>query len=118
MGANPTRGLGVKMEIVLEIETENYQKVKDILLKDDLVSRASIKFREGKIIGKEGYFCYISGTEEQYKRAMELINQRNEETGEIIELAKKVENKEKGEIINKIKEEENMASEGMGNIFG
>lgn len=105
------------MEVVLQIETKNYQKVKDVLLKDDIVSRASIVFKEGSIIGREGYYCYLSGTEEQCKKALELVKEKDEKTGEIIELAREASDKDKEELINKIKEEENKAVEGFGNII-
>jgi hypothetical protein len=96
------------MEIVLQIESKNLQKVKDILLKDDIVSRASIVFKEGKALSsKEGYYCYISGTEEQCKRVIELTK----------EVAKEAAEKEKIGIIKKIKEEQDKASEGFGGIF-
>lgn len=105
------------MEIVLKIESKNYQKVKDILLRDDTVSRSSVTFKEGSIIDKEGYYCYLSGTEEQCKKALELVREKNEETGEIVELAKEATSKEKKELINKIKEEEDRAIEGFGGII-
>lgn len=105
------------MEIVLQIETKNYQKVKDILLKDDSVSRSSVVFKEGSIINKEGYYCYISGTEEQCKKALELIKEKNEETGEVTELAKEANTEEGEQVINKIKEEEDKAIEGFGGII-
>jgi hypothetical protein len=95
------------MEILLQTETKNYSKLRDILLKDDLVSRASIVFKEAKTLSKEeGYYCYISGTEDQCKKAVELAK----------DLAKEIKDKE--EIINKIKEEEEKAEEGFGGIFG
>lgn len=108
------------MEILLLIETKNYNKVRDILLKDDVVSRASLTFKDAKSLSeKEGYYCRISGTEEQCKKALELIKIKpEEEDKEIVELAKEVENKEKKEVINKIKEEEERATEGFGGIFG
>jgi hypothetical protein len=96
------------MEVVLTFEGKNLQKLKDVLLKDDVVSRASIVFKEGSIIGKEGYYSYIKGTDEQCKKALELSK----------DLAKEVTGKDKEDLINKIKEEENRASEGMGSIFG
>lgn len=97
------------MEIVLITETNNFQKVKELLLKDDLVSRASIIFKEAKAYGdKEGYFCYISGSEEQCKKALELTK----------DLAKEVKNKEKDNFISKIKEESEKADEAFGGIFG
>lgn len=97
------------MEIVLLIETKDLQKTKDLLLKDDLVSRASIVFKEAKSYGgKEGYYSYISGTEEQCKKALELTKT----------LAKEVKSKEKNSFINKVKEESDKASEAFGGIFG
>lgn len=97
------------MEIVIQIESKNLQKVKDVLLKDDTVSRASIVFKEGKsLLNKEGYYCYISGTEEQCKKALELAK----------DIAKEAAEKDKVKVINKIKEEQDKASEGFGGIFG
>jgi hypothetical protein len=97
------------MEIVLQIESKNLQKVKDILLKDDMVSRASIVFKEGKsLLGKDGYLIYISGIEEQCKKAIEISK----------EIDKQVSEKDKSEVIKKIKEEQEKAAEGFGGIFG
>lgn len=96
------------MEIVLSMETKNYQKVKEILTKDEAVSLASIVFKEGKIVGKESYYCYISGLENQCKKALELTK----------DLAKEVSDKEKEELIKRIKEEESNAIQTMGDIFG
>jgi hypothetical protein len=106
------------MEILLSIEQKNLQRVKDILLKDDVVSRASIVFKEAKgLTGKEGFYCYISGSEEQCKKALEKVKMKNEKTGEVTELAKEVGGDEKEEVVGKIKEEENKALEGFGGIF-
>jgi len=98
------------MEIVLKIKKENLQKVKDILLKDDTISRASLIFKEAKSLGFNGneYFCYISGLEEACKKAKEL-------TKDSAEIINKKEEEE--EVIKKIKEEEESAMSGFGNIF-
>lgn len=97
------------MELLLLIETKNYAKVKDVLLRDDTVSRASLVFKEAKGFGgEEGYYSYISGTEEQCKKVLELTK----------DLIKEIKDRKKEEIINKIKEEENKAMEGFGGIFG
>lgn len=98
------------MEIVIEIKKENLQKAKEILLKDDVVSRATIIFKEAKALGfdNKNYYCYISGLEKQCEKAKEL-------TKDIAEL---IENEKKDKIIEKIKQEENTALEGFGNIFG
>lgn len=97
------------MEIVLYLEKRNYKKVRDILLKDPLVSLASITFREAKVLtGKDGYYCIISGIEEYCKKAIEITK----------ELVKEVEKEEKYKVINKIKEEEEAAKSGLGAIIG
>jgi len=97
------------MEILLLIESKNLQKAKDILLKDDIVSRASIMWREAKSFGfSEGYYCYISGTQDQLKKAVELSK----------EVAKEVKDKEREKVISTIKEEQDKALEGFGGIFG
>ncbi|HLC39898.1 MAG TPA: hypothetical protein VJJ76_03390 [archaeon] len=97
------------METLLLIESKNLQKAKDLLLKDDVVSRASLTWREAKSFGfSEGYYIYISGTDEQVKGAEELTK----------ELRKEVKDKEKEEVIRKIKEEQDKAMEGFGSIFG
>ncbi|MEM5855191.1 MAG: hypothetical protein QXG39_08150 [Candidatus Aenigmatarchaeota archaeon] len=104
------------MEILLSIQQKNLQKVKDLLLKDDEISRASIVFKESKsLTGGEEIYCYISGSEEQCKKVLEKI--KVEEKGEVVELAKEVFGKEKEEVIAKIKEEEDRALEGFGGIF-
>jgi len=96
------------MEIVLHFKSGNLAKGKDVLLTDDVVGRASMIFKEGSIIGKDGYYCLLSGTEEQCKRASELVK----------ELAEEVKDETKSQLINKIKEEEDKAIEGFGNILG
>ena len=99
------------MEIVFKIKKENLQKVKDVLLKDETVSKASIIFKESKSLGlgEDEYFCYISGLEEACNKAKELVK----------DLAEKVESiEEEEEVIAKIKEEEESAMTGFGNIFG
>ncbi|MDI6806688.1 MAG: hypothetical protein QMD14_02630 [Candidatus Aenigmarchaeota archaeon] len=97
------------MEIVLHVEKHNYHKVREVLLKDPVISLASITFREAKALtGKDGYYCVISGIEEQCKKAMEAAK----------DLAKEVEKEEKDKVINKIKEEEEAAKKGFGAIIG
>ena len=96
------------MEIVLHFKSENFAKGKDVLLTDDVVGRASMVFKEGSIVGKDGYYCLFSGTEEQCKRALELMK----------DLAEEVKDDRKSQLINKIKEEEDKAIEGFGSILG
>ncbi|MEM5836512.1 MAG: hypothetical protein QW451_02035 [Candidatus Aenigmatarchaeota archaeon] len=98
------------MEIVLWLEQKNLQNVKDALLKDDEISRASIIFKEAKTLtNKQGYYCYISGTEEQCKKVLEKIKEK--------EIAKRVEEEEEKSVIQKIKEESEKADVGFGFIF-
>ena len=92
----------------MHFKSENFAKGKDVLLTDDVVGRASLIFKEGSIIGKDGYYCLLSGTEEQCKRALELVKG----------LAEEVKDETKSQLIKKIKEEEDRAIEGFGSILG
>jgi len=105
------------MEVLLHAETNNYKKIREKLLTDEVVNRASITFKEAKQFGREsGYLCVIKGEEPRCKRALELAKEEVE--GESVELAKEITGEEKEEILKKIKEEEDKAIEGFGNIFG
>lgn len=102
------------MEVLLYAEGDNYRKLKDMLLADETVNRASIVFKEAKQFGKEGgYLCIVTGTEDRCKRAVELAKGKEDS-----KLATEVVGKEKEEILKKIKEEEDKAIEGFGGIFG
>ncbi|MEM5790695.1 MAG: hypothetical protein QXP77_01450 [Candidatus Aenigmatarchaeota archaeon] len=96
------------MEVLIKFERKYLEKVKDALLKDDTVSRASVIFKEGKALGEEDCYCLISGLEEQCKKALELVK----------DMTKEVKIEEKDKIIKKIKEEEEKANESFGFIFG
>ena len=96
------------MEIVFHFKSENFAKAKEILLTDDIVGRASMTFKDGTTVGKDGYFCYFSGTDEQCKRAKDLIK----------DLAEISDDKTKILVISKIKEEEDQAIQGFGSILG
>ena len=96
------------MDIVLEVEKSNVNKLRDALNKDNTTTRASIVFKDGSIIGKENQFCKISGTDEIIEKAKEISK----------DLGKEVDEKTKDEFLLKLKEEEEKASEGMGGIFG
>jgi len=102
--------MGVKMEMVFKIKKQNLQKVKDVLLKDELVSKASIIFKESKILDfdEDEYFCYISGLEEACSKAKKLVK----DLGEIVK------KNDKKEVIKRIKKEEESAMTGFGDIFG
>ena len=101
------------MEVVLHVEGDKYIKLKEKLLKDEIVNRASIVFKDAKQFGKDsGYLCIVIGTDDRCERAKELA--KDEEGNE---LAAEVTSEEKEEILKKIKEEENKAIEGFGSIF-
>jgi len=94
------------MKIVLV--AKDAKKVKELLFKDEIVSRASILYKDGKEFGKEGFVFVISGTEEQCKKTKELVK----------ELVEELKDEEKEEIIEKIEEEQAKAAEGFGFIIG
>jgi hypothetical protein len=106
------------MEVIIHTDENNYRKLKEKLLADEAVNRASIVFKEAKQFGKEGgYLSIVSGTEDRCKRAIELAKGLGKDQ-KGSELAKEIVGKEKGEILKKIKEEEDKAIEGFGGIFG
>lgn len=96
------------MDIVIHLESKNAAKLKEILGKDDKVSRASMVFRDAASIGEKGQLCHISGTEEQCKVALELVK----------ELAKEADPKTREAFLKKLREEEEAAGAGFGSIFG
>ena len=102
------------MDVILHAEGKNYRKLKEKLLADEIVNRASIVFKDAKQFDKEsGYLCIVGGTEDRCERAKELA--KDEEGNE---LATEISGEEKEEILKKVKEEEDKAIEGFGDIFG
>ena len=67
---------------------------------------------------KEGYYCFLSGTDEQCKKALEMIKAKNPKTGEEFVYATEVTGEEKVKVIKSIKEESDKASEAFGSLFG
>jgi len=94
------------MDLLFKIG-KNFEEIKQFILSDDVLSRASFVFKESSSLGEKEsfYYCLFSGTEEQCNRAKELLKDK----AEIVE---------KDEIIKKIKEEQEKAAEGFGAIFG
>jgi len=88
--------------------TKEKQKAEDLLKKDDIVSRASITIRStGSFDAKEeGVFIILEGSEEQMKRAEELLKG----------IAEKYDKKD--EILEKFDSEQDAAVQGFGNILG
>jgi hypothetical protein len=105
------------MEVILHAQGKNYRKLQDKLLKDEIVNRASIVFKEAKQYGLDtGYLCIVRGDEERCGRAVDIALGKAEEGDE--ELAVELTGAEKEEISKEIKEEEDKAIEGFGGIFG
>lgn len=90
------------------VERSNYQKAKNLVEVDDILSRQSFSFKEASSLGsdRDGFFLKISGTEESIKKAKEVLK----------DLAEIVEDKE--QILKTIEEQENQADEGFGSLFG
>jgi hypothetical protein len=92
------------------VTKENYFKAKDAVMKDDIVSRQSIDFRENTSLGmgKEGYYIIINGSEESIKKAKDMLK----------DITKEVSGKEMEDVNKKIKEQEEASIQGFGRIFG
>ncbi len=98
------------MKAVFFIKKENYGKVKDLVSKDDLISRQSLVFRDNQSLNlkEEGYYLEIEGNDEAIKKAREILK----------DLAKELEGEEKEKILETIKNQEESAMSGFGAIFG
>lgn len=104
------------MDMVMLIEPKSYERVRGILMRNELISKASVSFKEASITGKEGYYFYISGSEEQCNEVQKIAGVINSFAGAGI--MKDVKGDEKDQVIDTIKEEESKAIEGFGGIFG
>ena len=106
------------MDIVLHVENgEAFRKIKDKMLADETVNRASIVFKDAKMYTqKAGSLIVISGTEDKLKAAAAIADAEKLPDGK--PAAVELEAGEKEEILRKLKEEEDRAIEGMGGIFG
>ena len=96
------------MDLLLFCKKENWKKLEEKLKKDDLVSGASIKIRDANILGKEGFYFYLEGTEDKMNKAKDLAK----------DLAEEVKGEEKIKVVEILKKEEEKALEGFGAILG
>lgn len=97
------------MDLVLYVQQQNVEKLKQLLFADDIVSRANIIVHEASSFGKEGgFFLRVLGEKAQCKKALELSK----------DLATKITGVEKKSFLNKIKEESEKSLEGFSGIFG
>lgn len=99
----------INVDAVYFIPRGDFQELENSLLKDDLVSRQSLTFRNAANLGsKEDAVCIkISGSEEALSRAAELIGDKG----------KPVEGIEREKILKQLAEEEDAVARGFGNIF-
>ena len=106
------------MDVVLHVENgDAYKKLKDKLLADETVNRASMVFKDAKLYTqKAGNLIILSGTEDRLKAALAIAKAEKTQDGK--PAAAELEGKEKEEILRKLKEEEDKAIEGFGGIFG
>jgi len=95
------------MELILYVRGENSEKLRRILLKDEIVSRANVVFKDAKILGKEGYYVRVLGSGEQCKKALELSK----------DLAEEVTGAEREKIISILREEDERMLSGFSGIF-
>jgi hypothetical protein len=98
------------MEVVFEVEKSEFSKARDVLLKDEMVAKASVIFKDASTFGidRNVYFVYVAGLDEACGKAKELMK----------ELGKEVSDDLKEQIVSKIKQEEDSAATGFGSIFG
>ena len=96
------------MDLLLFCRKENSKKLEERLKKDDSVSGASIKIRDGIIVNKNGFYFYLEGTDDKIKRARELSK----------DLAEEILGEEKESVVKILKEEEERAMEGFGLVVG
>lgn len=96
-------------ETVFFFEKENKGKVEKIL-KDDKISRLSIRIRESRSLGleKDGFILRLGGPDEVLDYARENLR----------EVAQELEGEEREKVLQKMREEEDSAASGLGLIFG
>jgi len=95
------------VETVLYVERDKSDKLREILLKDDIVSRANVIFKDAGFMDKQGFYVRVVGDEEQCRRAVELAK----------EIAEEVTGEEKEKVLEELrKEDENMLS-GFSGVF-
>lgn len=95
------------MEVVLYAKGKAAEKLKEILLKDEVVSRANVLFKHVEPLDKEGFYIRILGSEEQCKRALELSKN----------LAEEVSSEEKEEVLKVLRSEDEEMLSGFSRVF-
>ena len=98
------------MKILFYLEKDKYQKSSDLVMKNDLLSRQSINFREAASLGlkETGYYLELDCSQEAVEEARKLLK----------DLAKELAGDEKNKILEIISKQEESANAGFGSIFG
>lgn len=98
------------MKILFYLEKDKFQKASDIVLKNDLLARQSVNFREAASLGlkEAGYYLELDCSEEAVGEAKKLLK----------DLAKELTGKDKDKILEIISKQEESANTGFGAIFG
>jgi len=95
------------VEIVLYVERGNADKLRELLLKDDIVSRANVVFRDASFLSREGFYVRIIGSEEQCKKALEISE----------EIAEEISGEEKEKVLKALREEDEGMLSGFSGVF-
>ena len=95
------------MELILYVERGSADKLREILLKDDVVSRANVLFRDAKSLGKDGYYVRVLGSEEQCRKALELAK----------DLAEEVSGEEREKVLKMLESEDEEMLSGFSGVF-
>jgi len=83
-------------------------EIEHAILSDDTASRANIVLRSAKfLLGREGTYIRVIGTEEQLRRIDEILEGK----------ARLVEGDERDEVLAKLREEDERALSGLSGIF-
>lgn len=103
-------------ELLLWIEAQSAERVRKIFLEDELISRQSLTFRDASLIGKEGCYCRLSGSEEACNQALLFAKVLNSFAGRAV--IRRVEGEEKRRVIEELEAEARRAVESFGAILG
>jgi len=95
------------VEIVLYVERGRAERLRDLLLRDDLVSRANVILKDAGFLDRDGFYVRIIGSEEQCERALEISK----------ELAVEVSGEERERVLRALKEEDEEVLSGFSGIF-
>jgi len=95
------------VEVILYAKRENAEKLRNILLKDEVVSKANVIFKDAETMNKEGFYIRVMGNEEQCKKAIELSK----------DLAEEVTGEEREKILEIMRKEDEEMLSGFSGVF-